>query len=231
MLTIVAFALLAMSRGESLDTETAFPTVAILTMITHPANMIMTIVPRAIVANANSERIQDYLASQEQDDRVASAEGVDDAFPAISLKNLSVLDESGDKKTLEGVSIDVPRGSVAVISGPVGAGKTILARVVLGEVAPSEGTVTLSTKYIAYCSQVPWLPSRPIKDIICGPIKEGNRDEAWYKTVIQACCLNEDFDTLPGGDSTAVGAKGMNLSGGQRQRVVSWAVKPARQWC
>ncbi|KAH8899329.1 hypothetical protein GQ53DRAFT_709991 [Thozetella sp. PMI_491] len=216
VLTIVVFAVLAMRRGEPLQTTTAFPTISILLLITQPANMISTYVPRAIATYASFERIQDYLSVRAEDHRATSEEGSD---LAISLKNFTVPSEQGGKKPLEDVSIDIPRRSVAILSGPVGAGKTVLARAILGEVAPAEGTIALATKKIAYCSQIPWLPGRSIKDVIHGLPDAGPTDESWYKTVVQACCLTEDLDLLLDGDQTIVGARGANLSGGQRQRV------------
>lgn len=39
-ITLVIFAIMSYFRGETLDAEAAFTTVAILTMVTHPANMV-----------------------------------------------------------------------------------------------------------------------------------------------------------------------------------------------
>ena len=38
-------------------------------------------------------------------------------------------------------------------------------------------------------------------------------------TVAFACSLKPDFEILPEGDMTEVGARGLNLSGGQKQRI------------
>lgn len=79
VITIVLAAVLA-AKGESLglggsgdgkkglDTETAFTAVAILGMVTHPANMVMTIVPRIVAAFASFERIQAFLTDESRSD-------------------------------------------------------------------------------------------------------------------------------------------------------------------
>jgi len=44
-------------------------------------------------------------------------------------------------------------------------------------------------------------------------------DKNWYQTVVEACALEFDLQSLPSGDQTVVGEKGANLSGGQRARI------------
>jgi ATP-binding cassette subfamily C (CFTR/MRP) protein 1 len=217
VITIAFYAILATARGSSLDTETAFTTVAILAMVTHPANMMMTIAPRAIAAYASFERIQAYLPGNGRDTRPPSAEHDTVGQPVVSVEKLSVAwDDDGGGKTLQDVSFDLQKGSVTVCSGPVGGGKTTLARAILGEVSPSTGTVAVDTGRVGYCSQTPWLPSKTIKEVIVG---QSVTDETWYTRVIRACCLEQDLESLPDGHDTVVGTLGTNLSGGQRQRV------------
>lgn len=39
------------------------------------------------------------------------------------------------------------------------------------------------------------------------------------RSVIEACCLVDDFNVLPDGDMTGIGDGGVTLSGGQQARV------------
>ncbi|KAF2721401.1 putative ABC transporter [Polychaeton citri CBS 116435] len=232
--TLVIYAVLSAARGSSLDAETAFTTMAILGMVTHPANMIMTIVPRVVAAFAGFERIQAFLLRP-------SLKGSRGTLPNNTQDKLSWNPGSGQlnkhnlavkidhltighkRPLLEDINIDVIAGSLTIISGPTGSGKSTLLRAILGEVVPSQGLISLSTQQIAYCAQKPWLCSGSIKEAIYGATDThrtiGDDFERRYQDVLGACCLNHDLDCLPNGDQTQIGSRGLNLSGGQRQRL------------
>lgn len=227
-ITLVISALISVARGGKLDTETAFTTIAILSMVTHPANMVMTIVPRAVAAFAGFERIQTFLLQPSlQETRQILSENTrnevlwDQSSPAIQIHDLGIGREQG---FLHNINIEIAAGSFAIISGPTGSGKSTLLRAILREVTPVRGSIALLTRNISYCAQRPWLPNGTIKEAICGTT-DIYRDteqyhERWYHEIIEMCCLAHDFETLPYGDQTQIGSKGLNLSGGQRQRVV-----------
>lgn len=225
--------MISQAHGVNLDTETAFTTVAILSMVTHPANMVMTIVPRGVAALAGFERIQSFLLRPSlQDTRgtLLKSSLVSDP-PSSHLTRSSFAIQTlqlriGHKKTiLDNINLEVSFNSLTIITGPTGSGKSTLLRAILGEVTPAGGSISLSTKRIAYCAQRPWLPSGTIKEAIYGAKDVAGAiiqdREEWYNTVTSACCLTHDFNSLPRGDQTQIGSRGLNLSGGQRQRVVS----------
>lgn len=227
-ITLVISALISVARGGKLDTETAFTTIAILSMVTHPANMVMTIVPRAVAAFAGFERIQTFLLQPSlQDTRQMLSENTrnellwDQSSPAIRIRDLRI---GREQFFLQNINIEIAAGSFAIISGPTGSGKSTLLRAILGEVNPARGSIALSTRNISYCAQRPWLPNGTIKMAICSTTDmysdSAQYHERWYDEVIEMCCLTHDFKALPDGDQTQIGSKGLNLSGGQRQRVV-----------
>lgn len=217
-----------MARGGKLDTETAFTTIAILSMITLPANMIMTIVPRVVAAFAAFERIQAFLLQPIlQDKRQVFSESIqnvllwDQSKPAVQIQDLRI---GREQLVLQNINIEIGTGSFTILSGPTGSGKSTLLRAILGETIPVQGSVALSTRNIAYCAQKPWLRNGTIKEAIYGFSNMYSDSEhyrnRWYREVVEICCLTHDFGNLPDGDQTQIGTKGLNLSGGQRQRVV-----------
>jgi len=94
----------------------------------------------------------------------------------------------------------------------------VLAKVILGEVQPTQGVARVSSRRIGFCQQHVWLPAGTIKDVVCSG--DDTADEILYRAVVTACCLDYDIERLEAGDLTVIGSRGANLSGGQRQRVV-----------
>ncbi|MBE3047414.1 ATP-binding cassette domain-containing protein [Candidatus Bathyarchaeota archaeon] len=137
--------------------------------------------------------------------------------PAICFDDVTIHPTPSMPPLLANLNLAINRGSVVVCSGPLGSGKTMLARSLMGELPTAGGTISVSSRRIAWCEQSPWLPSGTLKDAVCGFCPE---DPGWYEQVIRLCCLDEDLSALPNGDRSMIGSRGLNLSGGQRQRVV-----------
>jgi len=60
--------------------------------------------------------------------------------PLLSVRGL--VSGYGSTRVLQGIDLDVPRGSVVTLIGRNGVGKTTTLRSILGNVPPSEGTIT-----------------------------------------------------------------------------------------
>ncbi|KAI0189383.1 putative ABC transporter [Xylaria flabelliformis] len=233
-ITLVSFVAISAAHGRTLDTETAFTTMAILSMITHPANMVMTIVPRAVAAFSGFERIQTFLLQQplkayretlpRSDTHTLlwdpSSGHLTKPGPAIQIRDVAI---GAKDLLLRNINIELAVGSFTVLSGPTGSGKSSLLRSLIGEVVPTRGSVKLLSRQIAYCAQKPWLPNGTIRNSIRGFADMhdaiGSESQEWYDKVIEVCCLAQDFASLYDGDQTQIGSRGLNLSGGQRQRV------------
>ncbi|XP_023940125.2 ATP-binding cassette sub-family C member 4 [Bicyclus anynana] len=118
--------------------------------------------------------------------------------------------------TLRNISLTVHPGEFVGVAGLVGSGKSSLLQVILGELQPSQGTVSLGGARVAYASQEPWLFVATVRQNILFGLPY---DRVRYKKVVTACALVRDFEQLPNGDSTLVGERGISLSGGQRARI------------
>ncbi len=135
----------------------------------------------------------------------------------ISVRNLSK--EYGHAKALEGVNLEIPRGSVVGILGPNGSGKTTLLKHICGLLQPSHGHVlTMDTEAlnlsgeqmsrIGYVSQ----ESELLDWLTVGETIEFARAHHPHWDATLAKTLMENFQLEPG-------KKVGGLSLGQKQRL------------
>ncbi|RLN68925.1 hypothetical protein BBJ28_00023065, partial [Nothophytophthora sp. Chile5] len=147
--------------------------------------------------------------------------------PSLSLSNLAAgaghgIDaelgvDAGEQQSfrLEGVNLEIDNGSLVMVIGTVGAGKSSLLNAILGEMTIKHGSLALNGD-VAYVSQETWIRNLNVRDNI---LFEEPFDADRYKTVLEATQLAMDLAALPHGDQTEIGERGINLSGGQKARV------------
>ncbi|KAG0340284.1 hypothetical protein BG004_006476, partial [Podila humilis] len=116
---------------------------------------------------------------------------------------------------LRSIDINISRGSLVAVVGPVGSGKSSLLQAVVGNMMKSRGTV-IRGGTIGYAAQTPWIQNATIRDNILfdTPFNQGR-----YWKVIRACSLEKDLALFAKGDLTEIGERGVNLSGGQKARL------------
>ncbi|MBM3585697.1 MAG: ABC transporter ATP-binding protein [Alphaproteobacteria bacterium] len=130
---------------------------------------------------------------------------------------------------LDDVSLEVPAGSLTVIMGPSGAGKTTIADLMLGLNQPQAGAVLIDGQPLAALDLAAWramvgyVPQELFlfHDTVAANVALG--DETLGADDIEAALRAAgawDFvAALPDGVDTVVGERGTKLSGGQRQRI------------
>ncbi|EEY56558.1 ATP-binding Cassette (ABC) Superfamily [Phytophthora infestans T30-4] len=116
---------------------------------------------------------------------------------------------------LHGVNLEINCGSLVIIVGTVGAGKSSLINAILGGMPRTSGMLEIGGR-VAYVSQDTWIRNATLRDNI---LFEQEYDVERYAQVLEASQLAMDLKALPNGDSTEIGERGINLSGGQKARV------------
>ncbi|RLN90226.1 hypothetical protein BBJ28_00021086 [Nothophytophthora sp. Chile5] len=136
--------------------------------------------------------------------------------PSAELPPSSLItNDSSQAFRLEGVNLEVERGSLVMIVGKVGAGKSSLISALLGEMPRTSGVLELGGR-VSYVSQETWIRNSSVRDNI---LFEQAFDPERYEQVLEASQLAMDLRALPNGDATEIGERGINLSGGQKARV------------
>jgi ATP-binding cassette subfamily B protein len=148
---------------------------------------------------------------------------------AVEARELSVRYAGAERDALKGVSFRLAPGELVAVVGPVGCGKTTLARALgrMVEVPADQlfidGTDVTSLnladlrRQVALVPQEGYLFTASLADNLrYGEPQAGQ--EAVDRAAIQAR-LEGDIRGFPDGYSTLVGERGITLSGGQRQRT------------
>jgi ATP-binding cassette subfamily B protein len=159
------------------------------------------------------------LAPAERDGTTASAD---------RLKQLEVSGLTVHHAGVEDLDLVIERGTLTVITGPVGSGKSTVLRALLGLVGRDRGEISWNGEPIddpalvmvppraAYVAQTPRLFSEPLSDAILLGAAPDHLDDA-----VRLVCLDDEVAWMPEGMATVVGARGVRLSGGQVQRTAT----------
>jgi ATP-binding cassette subfamily B multidrug efflux pump len=153
---------------------------------------------------------------------------------AVALEGVTFRYPGAARPALADVDLAIPVGAFIAVTGPVGAGKSALARALLGLYPLEAGQVLLdgcpldtipTTERAArtgYLPQEPFLFSGTIRDNVLLATPDTPLDAARTHTVEQAvtlAALADDLRAFPNGLTTEIGELGIRVSGGQRQRI------------
>ncbi len=147
----------------------------------------------------------------------------------LTTRNLSYRYDSQSAPIFKLLNMTIAPGESVAITGPSGAGKTTLMKVLCGLFEPETGEVLIDganirhlgvnnyQKMIGCVMQDDRLFSGSIRENICGFVE--NVDETWMEACARASHIHETIATLPMRYETLIGELGEGLSGGQKQRI------------
>ena len=165
--------------------------------------------------------------------------------PSIGNDTLQSLDVQGlsyhypeTGRGIEDISFSLQRGTMTVVTGRIGSGKTTLVRSLLGLLPADSGSILWNGREVAdpaahfepprsaYTPQSPRLFSESLRNNILLGLPE---ESVNLPGALHAAVMEDDVPELEAGLETMIGVRGVKLSGGQIQRSATarMFVRPA----
>jgi ATP-binding cassette, subfamily B, multidrug efflux pump len=176
------------------------------------------------------ERVEDLLSREAsiQDPIRADELQENSTGASIEARDLCVRYPGASKNSLNKLSFCVKPGELVAVVGPVGSGKTTLARALGRMLEVPSGQLFINgqditclkladlRKQIAMVPQEGYLFSATLAENLC--YGDPNSEIVQLERVVQQAQLKADVESFPDRYQTLVGERGITLSGGQRQR-------------
>ncbi|HEY0659205.1 MAG TPA: ATP-binding cassette domain-containing protein, partial [Pyrinomonadaceae bacterium] len=147
----------------------------------------------------------------------------------IKLESVSFNYQNSDKKILQSISLEIPKGSVIALVGESGGGKSSLIKLIQRLYDPTagaifwDGTDLRDARILSLKKQIALVTQETVlfNETIRYNISYGNpaATDAEVREAARIAFANEFIEELPQGYDTFVGERGIFLSGGQRQRI------------
>jgi ABC-type multidrug transport system fused ATPase/permease subunit len=156
----------------------------------------------------------------------------------VSLQRVRFRYPDSDAPALHDLSLEIPAGAMVAVTGPVGCGKSALARALLGLYPLDAGRVLPDGASLAeipaaeraarsgYLPQDPYLFSDTVRGNVLmasgesgGSAGDSPPPPAALREAPAIAALDEDLQGMARGLGTQIGEAGIRVSGGQRQRI------------
>ena len=190
-----------------------------------PIQKLMTNWKELVTARQAYERLNALLMS---DERRQSQMQLPTVTGHLVVSKVAAVPPGHNKAVLAEINFEVKPGQAVAVVGPSAAGKTCLARLLIGVWAPAKGSVRLdgvdisSWNHDEFGPQIGYVPQEI--EFFEGTVAENiaRLGEVDAEKVVQATKLigmHETILAFPKGYDTELGETGFALSGGQRQRL------------
>ena len=173
------------------------------------------------------ERLADIALTEKESDNAAGA--YREISGQISVEKLSYRYSATETLLFDNLTFSIAAGESVAIIGPSGAGKTTLAKVMLGLLPAAEGKVLVDSIDIRHLGQQHFRQQVAAvmqqDQLLSGSLAENiaffdpDIDLEWVQQCAVMAGIHRDITAMPMGYNALIGDMGSSLSGGQRQRL------------
>jgi ATP-binding cassette subfamily C protein len=147
----------------------------------------------------------------------------------VKVNKVNFSYPQSQKPTIDGISFEIGAGAQVALVGKSGAGKSTIADLICGVIAPSSGTIALTDSNdsfgsairgrISYVPQKPGLVAGTIANNVALAVECDEVDRHLVVNSLRLANLADVVEELPEGIDTSLGNLQDALSGGQLQRL------------
>ncbi|KAL7678007.1 hypothetical protein ACOME3_004234 [Neoechinorhynchus agilis] len=171
LLSSITFSVYTLLTHKHLNAPRAFSCLNWLGMLIAPLNSFPWVISGIIESRVSYKRIMEFLNSVHSSKRLRIS-------PTIKIDGQQFCVDNRDCVIME--SIDINRGDLVVIDGPIGSGKSTFLRMLVNSLDHKVG----------YFPQEPWILNESIRDNV---VLNKLFDEEKYRSVLTRCGLDIDL--------------------------------------
>ena len=213
-----------MTLGEMLAVQ------YIIGQLNSPVSQFMQFIYSLQDVRISLERINEIHEGRNEETQENQATGFA-SEKSIAMDNIDFkYDPHALKKTLGGISFDIPEGKVTAIVGASGSGKTTLIKLMLGYYPVMSGSISIAGRNINEYNLKWWrrhcgvvmqdgvIFSESIARNIA--VDDNEIDPERLREAARIACIDDYVMSLPLKYDTKIGRDGVGLSQGQKQRIL-----------
>ncbi|MBP3736531.1 MAG: ABC transporter ATP-binding protein, partial [Lachnospiraceae bacterium] len=148
----------------------------------------------------------------------------------VELSGITYRYPNTEVDILKNADLTIPIGKSIGLIGPSGAGKSTAVDLLLGLLAPQEGSIRVDGvdirdnpegwyDIIGYVPQMMFMLDDTIRNNVAYGVDEERIDDDKVWAALKEAQMDEYVRGLPLGLDTSIGERGVRISGGQRQRI------------
>ncbi|KAF9985753.1 hypothetical protein BGZ65_010009, partial [Modicella reniformis] len=223
MVSLANFTVYTLVLKKSLTTDILFTAIALFNLLQLPLASLPWVISSCVEARVSTDRLYKFLLSSEIDPhsvvfedhrRQSTTQDASDKYTLLAT-DATYSWQKDSAPAISDINLALKKDDLLSIIGRVGSGKSSLIATLCGDLERVSGEIRIRGT-VAFVPQQAWIMNETLRaNIVFG----NPYDPVYYQKTIDACCLQPDFDMLPGGDMTEIGERGINLSGGQKARI------------